>query len=86
MEKGSEYIMTTLREHLNQGTLVGPILEFYLKNKNKVPLCCFENKKVRGQWLIKCHWLKKYMTFEEFERKCKQCQQEMEEILERGGN
>ena len=73
--------MTTLREHLERGSLVGKIYEFYLEHKGQVPLCCFENKWINGVWMITCCWLKDYMTFEEFEKKCLQCQKEMEEKL-----
>jgi len=76
--------MTTLREHLENGTLEGEILEFYKRNVGQVPLCCFECKKIQGKWMISCSWLKQYYSLDEFTEKCLECQEEMKKKMKEG--
>lgn len=73
--------MTTIREHLEQGTLKGAILSFYKMYKGNTPLCCYENRLVNGEWLITCTWLHELMIFEDFRKKCLECQEEIERRL-----
>jgi len=70
--------LTTLREHLEQGTFE-PFRKFFETYKGSIPLCCYDMKKdKKGNWLIRCHWLKDWMSMEKFHKKCAECQKEME--------
>lgn len=70
--------MTTLREHLEEGTFDEPLKEFFNKHKGSIPLCCHEMKRTNGEWLITCTWLKSWYPLDKFREKCLECQKEIE--------
>lgn len=73
--------MTTLREHLEEGTFDEVLEKFFLEHKGSTPLCCYEMKRVNGEWVITCSWLKSWYRIEEFKKKCLECQKEIEKRL-----
>jgi len=81
--------MTTIREHLNSGTLEGYRLakKMLQASYGKVPLCCVEARGRRSYngkrltiWL-KCSFLNKWLTTTAFKQKCLECQDEMVAIV-----
>ena len=73
--------MTTLREICNIDDVPKEMVEYFIKNKGQVPLCCFDVKKSDSRLLITCGWLKEWLDFEDFRVKCLKCQEEISEKL-----
>ena len=81
--------MTTIREYVEEGTITPYIRKWFNDHNGHTPLCCFETKRVKREYYMRCEWLKKqdiykegWLPEKEFDKACLECQKEIKKKLE----
>jgi hypothetical protein len=80
--------LTTVRERIEEGQFYPWLINYFVKHKGQVPLCCFSSKKgEKGKkgWVVNCTWLHSQgiedMPYPDFKKKCLKCQEEIEQKI-----